>query len=438
MASIKRNVKKNGEIVYRIQIALFCDPVTGKRANKVITFKPNQKATPKKQENEALRYAMDWENRLKNGETYDGIEMTFAEFADKWKLSIKDDLAFGTYESYIMLLNTKILPYFRMFKVARVKTANVEAFYKTLFGNYANATIRRIANVLSSMFKTAVRWELIDKNPCRDAKVPRNSEEESSLKYFTPQQSIMFLESLDMAFDTIVKGHQRTDDTGKTYNVADYTEARKLPLQLKVFYTLSLCCGFRKSETLALHWDDIDFEKQEICISKSVGESENGEMLKKPKTPTSVRTITFPMYLLPLLKQYKRGYSTYRLNIGSAWEGDGNLFTQWNGKLMCRSAPYQSFKRHLRRYNDWVGANEDEAKKKGLEPLPTIPLHGLRHSCATLLNYKDVNILAISKMLGHAKTSTTMDIYAHTFAEQSTEVAETLNEFLMENNRKHA
>ena len=100
MASMKKYIKKNSEVVYRIQIALPCDPVTGKRANKVITFKPDQKATPKKQENEAIRYAMDWENRLKNGETYEGIEMTFAEFADKWKLSVKDDLAFGTYESY--------------------------------------------------------------------------------------------------------------------------------------------------------------------------------------------------------------------------------------------------------------------------------------------------------------------------------------------------
>lgn len=38
-----------------------------------------------------------------------------------------------------------------------------------------------------------------------------------------------------------------------------------------------------------------------------------------------------------------------------------------------------------------------KAKAEGLEELPIIPLHGLRHSCATLLNYLEVNIIEISK-----------------------------------------
>lgn len=82
---------------------------------------------------------------------------------------------------------------------------------------------------------------------------------------------------------------------------------------------------------------------------------------------------------------------------------------------MGRSTPYQAYKRHIRRYNEWVRETPEEAKKQKLESLPEIPLHGLRHSCATLLNYLKVNIIDISKILGHAKSSTTMDIYAHSF-----------------------
>lgn len=85
---------------------------------------------------------------------------------------------------------------------------------------------------------------------------------------------------------------------------------------------------------------------------------------------------------------------------------------------MGRSTPYQAYKRHIRRYNEWVRETPEEAKKQKLESLPEIPLHGLRHSCATLLNYLKVNIIDISKILGHAKSSTTMDIYAHSFEEQ--------------------
>ena len=84
----------------------------------------------------------------------------------------------------------------------------------------------------------------------------------------------------------------------------------------------------------------------------------------------------------------------------------------------------------IHRYNEWVQNNPDKAKAEGLEELPIIPLHGLRHSCATLLNYLEVNIIEISKTLGHSTCSTTMNIYAHSFEEQQEEVATKVNEFL--------
>ncbi|MCI9397363.1 MAG: hypothetical protein HFI55_10650 [Lachnospiraceae bacterium] len=49
-----------------------------------------------------------------------------------------------------------------------------------------------------------------------------------------------------------------------------------------------------------------------------------------------------------------------------------------------------------------------------------------------------MNIIDISKILGHAKSSTTMDIYAHSFEEQNTEAANKLNDFLVNNKRKQA
>lgn len=437
MASLKKNVKKNGEVVYRVQITL-TDKNTNKRKDKVITFKPNQNSSPKQQEKEAQKFAMEWEDKLKNGESYEGEEMSFADFAEKWLESRKEDLAYSTYTGYVQIVNNKIVPYFGRYKVARIKPPMIEDFYKTLLGSHANGSIQKVKNVLSGMFRTAVRWQMIQVNPCRDAKVAKNQEEETTLKYFTPEQSLMFLRSLDMEFETVIRGHERIDDTGKPYLVADYTESRKLPLQLKVFYTISLYCGLRKGETLALHWNDIDFENRTISISKSVGKGEEGAVIKKPKTVTSIRTVTFPDDMTPLLKQYRSEYNQYRFSLGTAWQGDGNLFTQDDGKLMGRSTSYQAYKRHIRRYNEWVRENPEEAKKGGYEVLPEIPLHGLRHSCATLLNYLEVNIIDISKILGHAKSSTTMDIYAHSFEEQNTEAANKLNDFLLNNKRKQA
>ena len=100
------------------------------------------------------------------------------------------------------------------------------------------------------------------------------------------------------------------------------------------------------------------------------------------------------------------------------------------GLESINTTPYQYFTKHLHRYNEWVQNNPDKAKAEGLEELPIIPLHGLRHSCATLLNYLEVNIIEISKTLGHSTCSTTMNIYAHSFEEQQEEVATKVNEFL--------
>lgn len=121
------------------------------------------------------------------------------------------------------------------------------------------------------------------------------------------------------------------------------------------------------------------------------------------------------------------------MSMGDAWHGTDNLFTQSDGRLMGRSTLYQFFKKHLKRYNEWIANNPNEAKKQNFEVLPIIPLHGLRHSCATLLNYLGTNIVDIAKLLGHAQTSTTMNTYAHSFDSQSYIISDKMNEFLKMN-----
>ena len=133
-----------------------------------------------------------------------------------------------------------------------------------------------------------------------------------------------------------------------------------------------------------------------------------------------------------MLKKYRKEYNLTRLSLGDQWKGNENLFIQADGSLMGRSTPYQYFKRHLKRYNAWVVSSEEAIEQK-LEVLPTIPLHGLRHSCATLLNSRNVNIADISSLLGHAQTSTTMDIYTHSFEERKYLMADKIDEFLMAN-----
>lgn len=431
MASIKELSTKKG-ISYRITVSNGYDK-NGHKIVKTTTFKPDSTLTPTQQKKALEKFVVDFENKVKIGEMFDGDKMSFELFAEKWLEDVKDNLAYTTYENYTFIIDKQILPYFKGFKVSKIKTPFIEAFYKDMAKQYAYATVKKCSIVLGSMFKTATRWGMIAINPCTNAKFPKFNKVKSELKFFTPEQSLQFLASLERTYQSTYTGHQRIDDTGKPYVVSDYTESRTVPTQYKVFFNIALFCGLRKGEILALHWQDIDFKNKIINIDKSVSISEEGVTLKNPKTYTSIRKVPLPKELIPLLKQYRKEYNLTRLNLGDQWKGNENLFIQADGSLMGRGTPYQYFKRHLKRYNTWVVSSEEAIEQK-LEVLPIIPLHGLRHSCATLLNYLDVNIIDISNILGHAQTSTTMDIYAHSFEEQKRVASDKIDEFL----KKHA
>lgn len=121
-----------------------------------------------------------------------------------------------------------------------------------------------------------------------------------------------------------------------------------------------------------------------------------------PKTKHGFRKVAIPHFLTQRIKAMKTDWLRYRLSVGDFWQGGEWLFIQENGKLMNYSTPYQAFHDSILRYNECHP-----------EPLPVIPLHGLRHTSATLLIANNQDIRSVSARLGHAETSTTLNIYTH-------------------------
>lgn len=430
MASLKRVTHKNGRVVYRIVICLGYDGQGNKRVRN-FTYPVNQSLPPRQQEKEALKYAMNMEDKIKYGYDIDSGKIMFEDFACQWLDSVRDNLAYGTYVGYEQLLRSRILAYFKEYKMANIRTLDIEAFYRTLARDYSAGTIKRYVNVLNCIFRAAGRWNVIESSPCQYAQKPKKIQGGEGLRYFTPQQSLMFLKSLNMSYN--IKCSKRwADESGKLIRVSEYEREYRVSTQFKLFFTLSIFCGFRKGETLALHWSDIDLEHQNVSISKAVGRTENGFDYKEPKNSSALRRIPLPQKVCGLLEDYKKEYDSRKLSLGDKWKGDGSLFIQADGKRMGHTTTYQYFVRHLQRYNQWVRDNPQKAQSESLEELPHIPLHGLRHSCATLLNYLQVNIVDISKYLGHANCSTTMNIYAHSFEAQRQAASDKLNNFMQE------
>lgn len=409
--------------------------VNGRRKRETTTFTPPEGLTPKKREKAVQAFAIEFENRVKNGLVLDGDKTTLAEFVDRWRKEYAaQNLQPGTVEKYNAEIDEKILPVLGYMKLSEIKPHTVNAFFVSMTkdgvrkdgkqGGYSKRTIAKTANVLSSILKTAVDWEVISRNPCDRVRV-RGEETAEKLKFFTPDQAAAFLDYIEKPYPIYTKGHSRVDDTGIQYTVGDYTLTRIMPEQLRVLFNLAIYSGLRKGELLALQWSDIDFQNCTVSVTKAATVVNGKQVCKEPKTKTSRREVSIPRFLTDRLYNMRMEQAKTIQALGAYWKGDDWLFTQSNGTMMCYSTPYVTFQDAIDRYN---ASNNMEHQ------LPHIPFHGLRHTSATLLIAGHQDVRTVSHRMGHAQASTTMNIYAHALKESDRTASDLLENMLSQRN----
>lgn len=433
------NITKRGN-TYRVRVLKGRDS-NGKQLFESATFTPDPQKTDKQNQKALEVFVVEFEQKVKNGKYLDGEKITFHEFAEIWLQEYAaDHLAPATFNSYKDLLTRHILPAIGSMKMTKIQPRTLNSLYKNLMekpkengaeGMLSPRTVKHCHAVISSIYSTAVRWNICSENPCERTEPPRIARNTENVKYFTLEEAERFLAVLDRPMVCPRKAHDRIDDTGKTYHVNDYVELQSIQPQLKLFFYMALFLGCRRGELIALKWQDIDFERQTVKITKSTSYTGGQIITKEPKNKTSNREISVPSFLVEMLKTCRKDQMQQALSLGTAWEGkrrkeefDQNfLFIQWNGKQMHPSTPYHAFQKIIRRYN--------AALPDGETPLPVIPLHGLRHTSATMLISQNVDVRTVSGRLGHAQTSTTMNIYAHSLKKMDELAAETLENLLI-------
>lgn len=429
------SIQKRGKN-YRITVSLGYDG-NGKKQIETITYEPDPQRTEKQQKNDAHAFALEFEQRVKNGDDMQGRKTTLREFSERWLEDwAKLNLQPSTIVKYKEELNDKILPALGNLKLTEIKPQRIYSFYLSMQkdgsrkdgkpGGYSTGSLRKTRNVLSSILRTATEWELIDSNPCQKVRLPAAPNTADKIEFFTPQQTIEFLNYIEQPHSWHTKGHQRIDDTGIPYTVDSYTSKRSLPFQMIVLFQTAIYTGARKGELLALKWSDIDGNT--ISINKAIAVVNGKPILKQPKSHTSFRKITIPEHLAHNFQSLHLEQNKFRLRVGDYWTDEGWIFTQDNGRMMSYTTPYHTLQRIITQYN------EDHSDK---EPLPHISFHGLRHTSATLLIAQHQNIKTVSSRLGHAQTSTTMNIYAHAL-QDSDQCASNALENLLEKPKKQA
>ena len=264
-------------------------------------------------------------------------------------------------------------------KLAQVLGQDMKKLFtvETVKGNLSPKTIRNYHSFVSSVLGYAVKMGMLRDNLARNVILPPM--EHSEKECYTLEEAQQFLETLESA-----------------------------PTKYQAFFVLAIYGGFRRGELLGLEWQDIDFKDHIISIRRtSLYTKEKGIFTDTTKTARSQRTLKLPLAVFEVLKRHRAAQAEERLKLGDVWHDSDRLFVNWDGQPMHPSTPYH-----------WLMRFCEETGQRFLG------VHQFRHLNATLLITSGTDARTVSAALGHSQTSTTLNIYTHTFAEAQARAGE--------------
>lgn len=383
-------VRKRGQ-TYQIRVSCGMDS-QGKQVVKTCTWKPAPGMTAKQTEKELQRKIVAFEKKIQQGYAAEN-RMTFEKYA-AYVMQLKETKGkkHRTLDRYAAMLQ-RINPAIGYMKIEDIRPGHLNDFYAQLAkpgqnlktgGQLSNKTILEHHRLISTILAQAEKEMLIPYNPASRAEPPQPQKKE--VTYFQPDEIIAIRDALESE-----------------------------PIKWRTITHLLLITGCRRGEIMGLKWAKIDFENNQIRIDNNLQYTPaRGLYEESPKTAASIRNIKLPAETMALLAKYKTWQTEQRLASGDRWIDTGFVFAQENGTPM-----------HPDSLTDWLGKF---SKRHGL---PHINPHAFRHTMASILYFNGMDSITISKRLGHAKVSTTADIYAHIIQEADERAAECIGDVIL-------
>jgi integrase len=184
---------------------------------------------------------------------------------------------------------------------------------------------------------------------------------------------------------------------------------------LEPLIVLALTTGMRHGEIAALRWSEINIEANTLEIKRTVTFiSGHGYIEGEPKTEKSKRTIALPRFVVRSLEKHRIRQLEVRLQAGSQWQDRDLVFCNAVGYYRNPATTEQAFHRLLVRAG-----------------LPSMRIHDLRHSAATLLiMVMKMPPNLVQELLGHDDIETTLGLYTHADPDMQREMMHALDELL--------
>src|SRR5262245_27102784 len=337
------------------------DPVSGQRKRRWYSHK----GTKREAQIECARLIAEQQS----GASIDPNKIVVAEFLNRFDRDwIATHVSAQSRERYQFALN-HVRRHLGNKPLQKLRPADLAAFYATLAREgLAPRGVKLVHATVHRALGQAKAWGVIRDNPAEIAKPPKAPDQETPM--LQPDQATALLERL-----------------------------RGQPLYL--IASLALGTGMRRNEMLALRWRDIDLDTRHLTIETALEQTAaHGIRTKGPKTKHGKRTISLPAHVVAELRQHWREQQEQRLavGLGKAPEATPVLAAPDGGHLSPNAIT-----------KAWPVA-------MAAIGMPAVTLHSLRHTHASMLIASGVDILTISRRLGHSSPTITLGVYGHLIA----------------------
>ncbi len=352
--------------------------VDGKQIMRSRTWTPTPGMTARQIERELNRQMVLFDEECRGSSLTDG-HIKFQAFADQWFSEYVDKALGKRTQANYRQMTPRIYEVIGHLYLDKITPRQIQRFINSLGEPGANQScancglspksIKNHLSLISSVFTYAVKMGMIQYNPCRAVTLPPLETGKEKTCY-TLEEAQQFLDALADA-----------------------------PLRWQVFFSLALFGGFRREGLCGFEFEDFDMAGHTVSVRRaSLYTSKDGIFTAPTKTTKSRRTLKLPVWVFDLVRRLQVEQITQRLALGDQWHECGRLFTKPDGSPLHPEQPYKWLKKFC--------------AEKGL---PFYGIHQFRHLNASLLIYNGEDVRAVSAALGHSQTSTTLNIYAHTF-----------------------
>jgi integrase len=175
-----------------------------------------------------------------------------------------------------------------------------------------------------------------------------------------------------------------------------YLEGRTM----RLIVAFLLGTGARRAEACGLRWRDIDLDRGVVTIAVSLEQTTKGGLrLKEPKTKHSRRSVTLSPWLIGELRAHRARQLEHRLALGLGRPSDDSpVFALWDGGFRAPN-----------------GISQKWALLADALGFPDVTLHALRHTHVSQLIAGGADVLTVSRRIGHANPTLTLNTYGHLF-----------------------